>query len=84
MWRQAKQGEPWSGAPSVSTVTVAYEDDSGKAYGESFAFDTDLLADVSPIPTEGSRKRGSEQGRELMNIDRAIRNLAQHVGELRR
>lgn len=68
----------------MTTVTVAYEDDSGKAYSESFAFDTDLLARVSPVPTEGARKGGSEQGRELMNIDRAIRSLAQHVGELRR
>lgn len=84
MWRRAEEGRPWSGAPSVSTVTVAYEDDSGKPYSESFAFDTDLLAEVSPIPSPGARKGESEEGRELMNIDRAIRNLAQHVGELRR
>lgn len=84
MWRQGEAGQPSSGAPSLSTVAVAYEDDSGKAYTDSFTFNTDLLAAVSPAPTEGPRKGGAEGGRELMNIDRAIRNLAGHVGELRR
>ena len=68
----------------MTTVAVAYEDYSGKAYTDSFTFDTDLLAAVSPAPIEGPRTGGAEGGRELMNIDRAIRNLAGHVGELRR
>lgn len=53
-------------------------------YIEVFGFDTDALGPSTPVPAEGPYKCGSEQGQELMNIDRAIRNLAKHVGELRR
>ncbi|GAA3613388.1 hypothetical protein GCM10022199_16700 [Marihabitans asiaticum] len=85
MWQYAHKGTgQLSGAPSVVTVTVAYQDDRGKPFNESFAFDVGILGKVSPAAWGGPRKGASEDGNELNNIDRAIRTLSQHVGELRR
>lgn len=84
MWSYSRSDDQEAGGPAVATVTVKYEGDDAKPYSESFAFDTDALAAVSPVPTEGPRVGSSEKGHELRNIDRAIRTLAQHVGELRR
>lgn len=84
MWSYSRDDDQEAGGPAMATMTVTYEDDEKKSYSESFTFDTDVLAKVSPVPSEGPRKAGSEAGRELMNIDRAIRNLSQHLGELRR
>lgn len=84
MWSYAREDDEHAGGPAVATVTVTYRDDVGKTYEESFTFDTDALAKVSPVPSEGPRKSGAEAGKELMNIDRSIRNLSQHLGELRR
>lgn len=84
MWRSESGGEKPSGAPAEITVKVAYEDENHKVYTEEFDFDTGPIARAAPVPSEGPRKSGSEKGQELHNIDRAIRSLAKHVGELRR
>lgn len=84
MWSYSRDDDQAVGGPAVATVTVTYEDADARSYSESFTFDTDVLAKVSPVPSEGPRKKGSEAGQELMNIDRAVRNLSQHLGELRR
>lgn len=84
MWRYAHEGQKSAGAPAKVTATVTYEDDHHKRYTESFTFDTEALAKSAPAPSEGSKKSGPGEGKELQNIDRALRNLATHVGELRR
>lgn len=84
MWRGTTSGNGHAGAPPAATVTVTYEDDAKKTYKDAFTFDIDVLAEISPVPTEGPRVGNSEEGQELRNIDRAIRTLAQHLGELRR
>lgn len=84
MWRYSHKGESSAGAPAKITATVTYEDDRRKKYKESFNFDTEALAKIAPVPREGPKKSGPEAGKELQNIDRAVRNLAVQVGELRR
>ena len=84
MWRGTTSGNGHAGAPPAATVTVIYEDDAKNTYKDDFTFDIDVLAEISPVPTEGPRVGNSEKGQELRNIDRAIRTLAQHLGELRR
>lgn len=91
MWRYEERDETTNelkavaGAPSVAKIKVTYQDEKGKAtFDFSASFDLDVLAPITPAPADGPRKEGEERGRELMNIDRAIRTLSQHVGELRR
>lgn len=84
MWRYEHEGEESAGAPAKISVRTTYRDDHRKRYTGTFEFDIDALAKVAPVPNDGPRKSGSENGKELQNIDRAIRNLARHVGELRR
>lgn len=89
MWRYERRKEKTgelsavAGAPAIAIVTVTYQDDKGKCYDSSLSFDLDVLGAITPVPFEGQRMTsGSDQ--ELKNIDRAIRTVSQHVGELRR
>ncbi|MEN3121851.1 hypothetical protein [Janibacter sp. LM] len=89
MWRYEQHDQKTgkllaiAGAPAIATVTVTYEDDEGKGFDSSFSFDLDVLGAVAPVPFGGPRVE-SDTDQELKNIDRAIRTLSQHVGELRR
>lgn len=91
MWRYEERDKKTNelkavaGAPPAATVTVTYQDEKGaKTYDFSASFDLDVIAPITPAPAEGPRMMGTEKGHELMNIDRALRTLSQHVGELRR
>lgn len=84
MWRYESTDEPACGAPSQVSVRVTFEDEKGRSYVSSLRVDTNVLGKVSPVAHDGPRMNGIEEGRELMNIDRAIRALTEHVGELRR
>ncbi|MEY9258569.1 hypothetical protein ABH903_001590 [Brevibacterium epidermidis] len=77
-----------AGAPENTTIAVTYKGDLDRksrkrGYSDEFSIRTDLGIAV-PVPTSGNKLNGIEEGKELRNIDRALRALARHVGELRR
>lgn len=71
-----------AGMDASAGITITYDDDRGKSFSDHYDFDVEALSAASPAPAEGSAKIGT--GRELANIDLAIRNLSMHLGELRR
>lgn len=92
MWRLDRPGEKdkriLAGAPENTEITASYKGDIDrksrrKGYIDKFSVRTDLGKAV-PVPTTGSKLTGAENGKELQNIDRALRALTAHVGELRR
>lgn len=82
MWRMSRDDIGVAGAPAVTTLAVAYQDETGGDLGESVTFDLETLAPLAPSPTEGARKGAG--GRDLANIDFALRALSSHIAELRR
>lgn len=77
-----------AGAPENATIAVTYKgvlDRKSRqlGYSDEFPIRTDLGVAV-PVPTGGNKLNGIEEGKELRNIDRALRALNRHVGELRR
>lgn len=85
MWRMEGQtvgDHPEAGAPGKASVTLRYSDDTGEVYPDVYDFDTEALGAIAPVPTEGPSATGS--GKELANVERALRTLNIHVGELRR
>lgn len=85
MWRSEddpKSSMTEAGADASKRLTVNYQDDRGQDYVDDFDFDVGVLGVASPVPTEGPRKQGA--GNELANIEKEVRTLNVHVGELRR
>lgn len=85
MWRMdedAYERLSQAGAPGKTSVDVTYCDDIGNEYTDTYSFDVNTLGAAAPVPTEGPSAMGN--GKELMNIERALRTLNAHVGELRR
>lgn len=85
LWRSeevSQSSQEAAGADKSQELAVTYQDARGKTYTDTFAFDVEVLGPVSPAPTEGPSKLGS--GKELADINLAIRALSHHVGELRR
>lgn len=85
MWRcepreQAGRGE--AGAPKTAQGKVSYTDDGGHQYSETYDLSVDGVMQVTPVPTVGTRSHG--EGKELVNIEHALRALNRHVGELSR
>lgn len=92
MWRLDRPVEndkrQTAGAPENTTIAVTYKGDLDRTsrkrgYSDEFSIRTDLGVAV-PVPTTGSKLIGREEGKELRNIDRALRALTRHIGELRR
>lgn len=92
MWRLDRPSDNGkrivAGAPENSEITVAYKGDIDRrsrreGYTDTFKVRTDLGKAV-PVPSTGAKLNGDEKGKELQNIDRALRALNAHVGELRR
>ncbi|GAA1726852.1 hypothetical protein GCM10009793_24820 [Brachybacterium phenoliresistens] len=92
-WNEGREGSSAQadGMPSRSRVALSYRSTDGtEVYGagEVYEIETDLFGKASPAPQQGSRvgpsPSESQQTRALKNIDRAIRALNTHVGELRR
>lgn len=63
-------------------MAVRYRGEFDETYTESYVLATDIVGRIAPAPTEGSSRLGS--GMELVNIEKALRTLNMHVGELRR
>lgn len=63
-------------------VSAEGQDDDSTEDTETYELDHATMTTVSPAPTDEPRR--SESGNELADIDRALRALAGHVGELRR
>lgn len=89
MWRmEPHNGMSEAGANRADvTGKIAYRDDEGRKYTESYDLSVDTMLDAMPVPTEGAKVSGSSRTKtemELGNISRAIRALNLHVGELRR
>lgn len=85
MWRAEADPDskhPEAGASASAQAVVNYLDSIGVPHEDHFDLSIDLYGAISPIPTEGSRAIG--KGLELANVERALRTLNQHVGELRR
>ena len=85
MWRaeaDTETGAVEAGAPGQAMAEASYHDSQGAKYKERFDLSVDLLGAISPAPTQGPRARGEHK--ELANIERALRTLNQHVGEIRR
>lgn len=85
MWRMDEDAHgrlSEAGAPGKTSVEVTYSDGIGNQYADTYAFDVDSLGAAAPAPTEGPSAMGN--GKELANIERALRTLNAHVGELRR
>lgn len=77
-----------AGAPENSEITVTYKGtldrkSRNRGYSDEFFIRTDLGIAV-PVPTSGNKLTGTEEGKELRNIERVLRALTRHVGELRR
>ncbi|MCP3420336.1 hypothetical protein [Nocardioides pinisoli] len=72
-----------AGVPPRFNLGISYEDDQNTAYSDSFDFDVEVIGSVSPAPTQGPRVSSGNE-KELANIERALRTLNTHVGELRR
>lgn len=85
MWRadvDAETGSPEAGASDTASAVVSYTDAQGASFDEAYDLSTALFGAISPSPTEGPRALGS--GKELANVERALRTLNMHVGEMRR
>lgn len=92
MWRLDRPADndkrDLAGAPENTEITVTYKGvldrkSRKRGYSDAFSIRTDLGIAV-PVPTSGAKLNGNEEGKELRNIDRALRALNRHVGELRR
>lgn len=92
MWRLDRPADNGkrevAGAPENTKIEVTYKGDldrksRARGYSDKFSVRTDLGVAV-PVPTGGNKLIGREEGKELQNIDRALRALNRHVGELRR
>lgn len=80
--RRASFGQgPWLGQREKATVSVRYSDDQGASHSDSYLCDT-AMGSAMPAPSKGPRAAGKDN--ELKNIEKALRTLNQHVGELRR
>lgn len=85
MWRMNEEPHakrPAAGADARSSLGVEYNDDQGERFTDTFEFNLDVLGPVFPTPTSGPEVPGA--GKDLANIERALRTLNVHVGELRR
>ena len=84
MWRAepSDSGRGEAGAARRVSGQVNYRDETGAKYSETYDLSVETISKSSPIPTEGPRVHGD--GKELANIERALRTLNGHVGELRR
>ena len=85
MWKRVEgsgSGDTEAGAPGQVTGVVSYRDDFGSRYHETYDLSVDTVGAWAPAPTEGPRAMGS--GKVLANIEKAIRTLSTHIGELRR
>lgn len=68
----------------LSTVTLRYQDSAGKQYVEA---PTRLTADdygLTPSPSEGPKKAGTDTDSILKNIENALRTIARNIGESNR
>ncbi|MBJ8343917.1 hypothetical protein [Antrihabitans sp. YC2-6] len=86
MWRrepnkEVGRPEP-AGASQKVSATVTYKDDVGASYTDVYDLSTDTIDDSTPAPTQGPKVLGDDK--ELVNIEKAIRTLSIHLGELRR
>lgn len=83
MWRMEAEGRHRAaGAAARTEAALVYTDAGGARFSEDYVWDVDVLGAASPVPTEGPRSTSANA--ELGNIERAIRSLSVHVGELRR
>lgn len=85
MWRMntlPELGLTEAGAGAQASLGIRYEDDLGQTYTDAFLFNLDIIGAITPSPSEGPSALGKDK--ELANIERALRTLNVHVGELRR
>ncbi|WGY04330.1 hypothetical protein QI633_11290 [Nocardioides sp. QY071] len=84
MWRSEdapSMGVTESGAPAAVTCRLSYRNEQLDQFEETYPLDLMGYGAVVPMPTEGPRASGT--GKELANIEKALRTLNVHVGELR-
>ncbi|GCE44917.1 hypothetical protein Rhow_000543 [Rhodococcus wratislaviensis] len=85
MWHHVgnpETGQADAGVPGTVPARITYTDDNGIEYSETYELGIANMTSVSPVPTTGPRRSGSNS--ELADIDHALRAIAGHVGELRR
>lgn len=83
MWRSDwKDASRHFGAPRSATGRVTYTDNAGTPYDEAYDLSVEGMAAATPVPTKGETELGA--GKELRNVELALRTLNVHVGELRR
>lgn len=72
-----------AGVIDSASATVTYTDDAENPYSEQRRLSIEA-SKATPAPSEGSRVHSSSGQNELKNIERALRSMNSHLGELRR